>query len=115
MSQSMMGNKNGLGKACSEEKKKKISDAQKGKVLTKEHRENISKAKKGKTHKTISDEAKKKISDAHKKKPVFCEELNTIYPSIQECARQLKIEPTTICACCKGRIKSIHGYHFSYA
>lgn len=34
ISQSMMGNKNGLGHPCSEEKKKKISEAQKGKHLT---------------------------------------------------------------------------------
>lgn len=47
LSKSMMGNKNGLGHKCSEEKKKKISDAQKGKTFTKEHKRHISEAKKG--------------------------------------------------------------------
>ena len=115
MSQAMIGNKNGLGKVCSERTKKKISDAQKGKVLTEEHRKNISKAKKGKTHKTISDEAKKKISDAHEKKQVFCKELNMVFPSVQECARQLGLYATNVSKCCMGKIKSTGGYHLSYA
>ena len=115
MSKVMIGNKNGLGKPCSEEKKQKISQAQKGKTLTEEHKQNISKAKKGKTHKSISEEARKKIADAHNKKQVYCLETDTIYPSIQECARQLKVPATTICKICKGKGKSIHGYHLKYA
>lgn len=114
MSVAMMGNKNGLGKPCSEEKKRKISVAQKGKKLSDEHRENISKAKKGKTHKPISEEARQKISDKHKKKPVFCEELNMVFPSIHHCARQLNLNATLICRCCKGRGKTTGGYHFTY-
>ena len=96
-------------------KKEKISAAQKGRSFTDEHKANISKAKKGKTHKSISVEARKKISDAHDKKPVFCLELDKVFPSIQECARQLGLQPTTVCACCKRRIKSTGGYHLSYA
>lgn len=114
MSIAMMGNKNGLGKICSEEKKKKISEAQKGKTFSKEHRQNISIAKRGKSHKPISVEARKKIADAHKKSMVYCEEQNKIYPSIQECARQLNLFATNICKCCKGRIKSTGGFHFRY-
>ena len=114
MSQSMMGNQNGLGKVCSEEKKKKISEAQKGKTLTEEHRKAISKAKKGKTHKSLNAESRKKIADAHKKCPVYCEETDTIYESIQECARQLNIPATNICRICKGKMKSTKGYHFRY-
>ena len=34
----MMGNKNGLGKPCSKEKAKKISEAQKGKIVSEETR-----------------------------------------------------------------------------
>lgn len=114
MSNAMRGNQNGLGKPCSDEKKRKISEAQRGRRLTKEHRAKLSAAKKGKTHKSPSDETKKKISDSHKKNPVICTETQTVYPSIQECARQLEIPATTICACCKGRIKSIKGLHFQY-
>lgn len=114
MSQSMQGNTNGLGHPCPEEKKKKISEAQKGRKLTSEHKAKLSKAKKGKSHKPPSDETKKKISDTHKKSPVYCLETDTIYASIQECSRQLGIEATTICACCKGRHKTAKGYHFQY-
>ncbi len=114
MSQIMRGNKNGLGKICSEEKKKKISMAQKGKKLSTEHRKNISAAKKNKPHKSPSMATRKKISDSHEKKKVYCYETDKVYPSIQECGRQLNIYATAICACCKGRHKSTHGYHFRY-
>ena len=114
MSKAMMGNKNGLGKPCSEEKKKKISDAQKGRKLTEEHKKLLSLAKKGTTHAPPSEETRRKISDAHKKKPVICKETGVVYPSIQQCARELGIEATCICACCRGRTKSIKGLHFEY-
>ena len=38
ISQSMIGNKNGLGHPCSPEKAKKISEAQKGRTFTEEHK-----------------------------------------------------------------------------
>ena len=38
ISQALMGNQNNLGHLCSEEKKKKISDAQKGRKLTDKHK-----------------------------------------------------------------------------
>ena len=113
VSEKMKGNKNGLGKACSEEKKHKISDSQKGRKLTDEHKHKLSLAKKGKSHK-ISEETKKKISDSHKKKRVYCRELDTIFPSIQECSRQTGIEATLICKLCKGRGKTLKGLHFCY-
>lgn len=115
MSKAMQGNKNGLGHLCSEEKKKKISKAQKGRKFSKEHREKISLAKKGRPHKPPSEETRKKISDAHKKTPIFCAELNQTFCSIQNCAKELQLSATAICACCKGRTKSVHGYHFQYA
>lgn len=114
MSKSMMGNQNGLGKPCSEEKKKKISDAQKGRSFTEEHKMAISKAKKGKSHKPLNAESRKKIADAHKKNPVYCKETNIIYESVQECARQLNLWATLVCKVCKGKLKSTGGYHLSY-
>ena len=44
ISKSMMGNQNGLGHPCSEGKKKKISEAQKGREFTEEHRQKLSEA-----------------------------------------------------------------------
>ena len=114
MSKVMKGNQNGKGKICSDEKKKKISEAQKGKTLTEEHRLSISKAKKGKTHKPISEESRKKIADKHKKKKVLCINNNTIYESIQECARQLNIEASSVCAVCKGKHKHHKNFIFQY-
>lgn len=115
MSLAMRGNKNGLGHKCSKEKAKKISEAQKGKVFSNETRLKMSIAKKGKRSQPCSEEKKKKISDSHKKTPIYCVETQITYKSIQSCAKILNIEATTICACCKGRIKSTHGYHFHYS
>lgn len=42
----MIGNKHGLGKPYSNEKKEKIKKALQGKPFTETHRQNISKAKK---------------------------------------------------------------------
>jgi group I intron endonuclease len=114
MSEKMKGNKNGLGKACSEEKKQKIREAQKGRKLTEDHKRKLSEAKRGKTYAPLSEERKRKISNSHKKKQVYCEELKRVFSSIQECARELGLNATNICACCKGKHSSHHGYHFRY-
>lgn len=114
MSKKMQGNKNGLGHPCSEEKKRKISEAQKGRKLTEEHKAKLSAAKRGSHHASPSIETRKKISDGHSKKQVYCEETNIIYESIQSCAKELGLEPTAVCACCKRKHKSTHGYHLRY-
>ena len=114
MSKSMMGNKNGLGHVCSEEKKKKISDAQKGRKLTPEHRKALSLAKKGKSHASPSEETRKKISESHDKNQVLCIENGVVYESIHDCARKLNLHATNVCKCCKGKIKSTGGYHLTY-
>ena len=113
ISQVMMGNKNNLGHPCSEEKKKKISEAQKGKKLTEEHKQKLSEAAK-KRHTPCSEQAKENIRKASHKKPVYCEELNKIFESVQECSRQLGIPATNISKLCKGRGKTLKGYHLKY-
>ena len=55
ISHALRGNKNGVGHPCSAEKRKKISEAQKGRKLTDEHREKLSKAAQ-KRHVPCSDE-----------------------------------------------------------
>lgn len=114
ISQALQGNKNGLGHPCSEEKKRKISEAQKGREFTEEHKQKLSEAAK-KRHVPCSEEKKKKLSQNYpNKKPVYCLELNTVFESVQECARQLGIPATNISKLCKGRGKTLKGYHLSY-
>ena len=109
----LKGNKNGLGKPCSEEKKNKISTAQKGKKLTEEHKKNLSKPK-SKTY-PCSKEKRQHIIDAKQdKKSVVCIETNIIYKSIHECAREMGLDATAICAVVRGRHKTTGGYHFKY-
>lgn len=113
MSEAMKGNKNGLGHACSEEKKRKIREAQIGRTFTEEHKQKLSDAAK-KRHTPCSEEKKKTLSQAYPiKKRVYCQETDTVYNSIQGCGRQLNIDAFYICAVCKGKHKTAHGYHFS--
>ena len=54
-----------MGRKCSEETKKKISEANKGRKLSAEHKKKISEAHKGKK---LSEETKRKISEGHRGK-----------------------------------------------
>lgn len=114
ISNALIGNKNGLGHPCSEEKKKKISDAQKGRKLTDEHKQKLSIAAQNR-HVSCTEEKKKKLSQSYpNKKRVYCEELNIVYESVQECSRQLGIPATNISKLCNGRGKTLKGYHLKY-
>ena len=45
---------------------------------------------------------------------VYCEELNKVFPSINEAARQLGIDNSNIIKCCKGKYKTCGGYTWRY-
>lgn len=45
---------------------------------------------------------------------VYCEELNKVFPSINEAARQLGIDKGSISKCCRGNLKTCGGYHWRY-
>ena len=113
ISQAMMGNKNGLGHPCSEEKKKKISEVQKGRKFTKEHKQKLSEAAKNR-HVPCSEDKKQTLKEKSHKKPVYCEELDKVFESVQECGRQLGIPATNISKLCNGRGKTLKGYHLRY-
>lgn len=115
MSKAMMGNANGAGHPCSEEKKQKIRAAQLGREFTPEHRQKLSEAAQ-KRHVSCSKEKRDKLRKSYpNQKPVYCEELNIVFPSVQECARQLNIPATNISKLCNGRGKTLNGYHLRYA
>lgn len=78
ISQALMGNKNGFGYPCSEEKRQKLSQ------------------------------------NYPNKKKVYCEELNTIFDSVQQCGRELGISATSISKLCRGRGKTLKGYHLKH-
>ena len=113
ISQALMGNQNNLGHSCSEEKKKKISEAQKGREFTEEHKQKLSEAAKNR-HVPCSEEKKQTLKEKSHKKPVYCEELNKVFESVQECGRQLGIPATNITKLCNGRGKTLKGYHLRY-
>ena len=113
ISQAMMGNKNGLEHPCSEEKKKKISEAQKGREFTTEHKQKLSEAAKNR-HVPCSEDKKQILKEKSHKKPVYCEELDKVFESVQECGRQLGIPATNISKLCNGRGKTLKGYHLRY-
>lgn len=109
----LIGNKNGAGKPCSEEKKRKISESQRGRKFSEERKQTLRKPK-SVTY-PCSPEKRQHIIDAKKdKKPVLCIETGIVYESIHECARQMNLCATTICAVVRGRHKSTGGYHFKY-
>lgn len=113
ISKALMNNKNSLGHVCSEEKKQKISLAQKGRKFTEEHKQKLSEAAK-KRHVPCSEEKKQTLREKSHKRKVYCEELDTAYESVQECGRQLNIPATNISKLCNGRGKTLKGYHLRY-
>ena len=113
ISKALKGNKNGLGKKCSEEKKRKISLAQKGKKLTEEHKAKLRKPK-SVTHPCSKETRQKIIANKKDKKAIICIETGIEYKSIQECARQLNLYATNICKVLKWKIKTTGGLHFKY-
>lgn len=111
---SMIGNKNSLGHACSEEKKRKISEAQKGRVFSEEHKKKLSEAA-SKRHIPCSKSKKEKLSQNYpNKRKVYCEELDKVFDSVQQCSRELGIPATNISKLCGGRGKTLKGYHLKY-
>lgn len=114
IAEKLKGNTNGLGHACSEEKKEKIRQAQIGTSFSDEHREKLSQAAKQRQV-PCSEEKRQQLSKAYpNKKEVYCVELDKVFESVQECARELDIPATNIVKLCKGRGKTLKGYHLKY-
>lgn len=107
-----------IGKPCSEETKRKISEANKGKVRTKEALENLSKARKGlklNREYIVTDEARKKTALTLSGGKIFSliGPDNTIYDNIvnlTDFARQHNLSQGNLWSLVSGKYKSHKGF-----
>jgi len=126
LSASKMGENNPMfGKIPSEETRKKISIANSGennymfgKSPSEETRAKMSASKMGETHplfgKTRSEETRKKISNAKNsvKIAIFCPELNKNFESINQAARFINCNPSSVFAVLYQKKQNIKGLTF---
>ncbi len=136
-----VANGGSLAGAHSEETKKKLSEAHKGKRLSEEHKKKISEANKGKKFteeyckrvseslrgRKLSEEHREKVAEANRRRirskeaiqktciPVKCIETNITYSSMQEAEKITGINYQCISAVCRGINKTAGGYHWEYA
>lgn len=113
-SKAMLGNLNGKH-PCSEATKKKISKALKDKKFSEEHKEKLRIAARNRKSPHCSEEKKDKLRNNYPNmKKVYCKETDTVYKSVQECARELNLYATNISAVCRGKHSTCKGYHLTY-
>lgn len=102
------------GKKFTEEHIEKIRIANTGKRHTEETKRKLSEAHKGKTTwisgKTMSDDVRGKTSI-----PILCVETNIVYFGMMEAERQTGIHHNNISKCAKGDRNTAGGYHWRYA
>lgn len=105
----------------SEETRKKMSIAQKGKVVSTETRKKLSALNKGRVR---TPETKAKISKSNKGQnmgasnvnatAIICLETLEIYPAINKLCRKFGYNRNTISKCCSGKRNTVYGLHFMY-
>ena len=100
------GNKYCLGRKHSEESKRKISEAQKGRTLSEEWKNNISKSLKGRE---IS-EKNKQITIERKSIKVICTETNVIFNSMKELSEFLGFSRSYLSNMLNNKIKNITSF-----
>ena len=85
-----------------------------GNLETEEHKQKLSNS--AKQRHTPCSESKRELLRNHypNMKKVYCLETNTIYKSVQECARELGLWATLVSKVCLGKLKSTGGYHLNY-
>ena len=96
----------------SEETKRKISDAHKGKTISEETKQKLRIA--------MTDERKQKMIQLSIQKcanPVVCVETGIVYQSARQAHLMTGIDLASICKCCKHikRYRTAGGYHWEYA
>ena len=118
-----------FGKHHSEETKKKMSDAHKGKPspnkgkpMSEETKKKLSESHKGKSApnkgKPMTEEQKKKMRNNKRSKKVLQFTLNgeliKVWESIRECGRN-GFDRCLVSACCRGKLKTHKGFKWCYA
>lgn len=122
ISNSLMGH---TSKPMSEEQKKKISLSRTGvrcPPRTVEHRKRLSESLTGRT---FTSEHCFKISQVKrssqfgknnpKARKVVCIEKGVVFDTIKEAGSSVGGNPKNITSCCRGRLKTVAGYHWKYA
>lgn len=110
----MGGNGGLLGMPKTEETRRKISEANKGRRHTPEEKEQVSKALKGRK---LTEEHRQKISEANKTnhiKTVLCVETGQVFNSLIEAGAYFKTASSNIGHACNGKQERAKGYHFTY-
>lgn len=112
------GGKSNSGPRHTDESKKKLSDAHKGKkpseLALKKLKESLIGVPKSKKHRENLSIAKSGIKVPNAWKPVFCKTNKKRYQSIGEAAQILCVDKSHIVKCCKGKINATKGYSFEY-
>lgn len=110
-----MGGEGGLlGMPKTEETRRKISEANKGRKHTPEEKARVSKTLKGRM---FTDEHKQKIGEANKVnhiKAVLCVETGQVFNSLKEAGEHFNTDCSNICHVCNGRQEKAKGFHFTY-
>ncbi len=126
MSEAHKGENNpNYGKTFSEEHRKKIGKAMKGKTLSEKTKQKISEATKGENNpmygKEHTEESKQKMSETKKGKnnpratKVYCVELDMVFNTITEASKFVGCDQSNISNVLIGRQKTAGGYHWIYA
>lgn len=75
------------------------------------HKENVNYG----TRNERARETRKYYKGSYKpKKPVLCIELNKVFESATDAARELQLDQGSICKCCRGKLKTTGKYHWKY-
>lgn len=86
----------------------------KGKRHTTESRAKMSASAKARTDRQISEQTRQRLREAQAKRAVICLDTAEIFEGIHEAAEAKGLQPTKICAVCKGKRKTTGGLRWSY-
>ena len=117
------------GYICTDETRRKLSEAGKGRKHTEEHKQYMSDIMKGRVFsdetilkmrnarlgKKLTEEQRIKARDSRpSSRKVVCMETGEVFKSASEAARWVGVDTTSICKVCKGKHKHAKGFKFKY-